>query len=87
MTVSREDALDAMMNLTHGAHTAAEAIPQLILDHPELDPEIKEILEVVKTVVPLLSSVATKSFVRALDAEDVIDQLNDWIAKNVEIKK
>jgi hypothetical protein len=86
MSISREIATEAMMNLVEGSHAVASGIPQHLLDHPQLDNETKEILEAVVTVIPLLSSIARQSFLKALDAEDAIDKLNDWIKQNTEIK-
>lgn len=82
MPVSRAEASEAMMQMIGGAEMVSVGIPQHLLDHPELDNETREILEAVLTVIPILCSVTRQSFLNALDAEDALIRLNEWIAEH-----
>lgn len=79
MTVSREQALEAVLLMTDGSEKVAGGIPQHILEHPELDFETRQILEAVAIVVPLLCSQVRMSFEKALQAEDALDKVNEFL--------
>lgn len=79
MTVSRTEASNAMLELSGGAEKIAAGIPQHILDNPGLDYETLHILEMVATVMPLLCSVTRQAFLKALDAEDALDQIKAYL--------
>lgn len=81
MTVSREIALGAALDINDGANKVAEGIPQHLLDHPELDPETKEILEMVAVVIPLLTSAFRVAFEAAINAEDSLEEVKKLLDK------
>lgn len=78
---TQPEAIIAMLEMTEGAHMVAVGIPQHLLEHPELDPETKEMLELIAVVVPLLSEVARQSFVNAMHADDALTDVKTFLDK------
>jgi hypothetical protein len=78
---TRNQALNAALEIQAGAQKVAVGIPQHILDHPELDNETREILEMVAVVIPLLTSAFQMAFESAMQGEDAIDKLKDLLDK------
>ncbi len=81
MTIDRATALTAALDINEGANQVAVGIPQHLLDHPELDNETKEILEMVAVVIPLLTSAFRMAFEAAINAEDSLEEVKVLLDK------
>lgn len=77
----RNARLNAMLEITEGSDKVAAGIPMLLQEHPNLDPEIREVLEAVAVVVPLLSSALRQNFESALASEDSLTEVTNLLDK------